>query len=318
MNELKLMTDSSIKTEDGREFTRLIGGFGEGKPMFIVWQAAELLGLRTGDLNDNFSNNANQFEKGVDFVDLKPLNDENVKTGSVDMTEFFKSVGITHHKYGRAKRWLAFSYSGMMKLVKIATTKESWTIYDNFLEDYFQTKAENQVMKNTIEEEIEELIKQKAFFMGMVAMEENELDQLKMMKEYENVNKRITKLEKSLTKEETIKELQPKLHIADKVLDTKSSYDIGTFAKILEVADMGRNNMLKWMRSAGILMDGNVPYQQYTKYFKVIPVEKNGYTNYKTLLRPNGIEYIIKKLIKEGVVLTKSVDDILSELESIA
>lgn len=318
MNELKLVTSNSVKTEDNREFTRLVGGFGEDKPIFTVWQAAELLGLTSREIAQNYKRNKSEFAYDLDVIDIKSAVTQSDSDQKLVAETLSEALGYHQNKFNATKEWLAFSYSGMMKLVKIATTKESWTIYDNFLEDYFQTKAENQVMENTIEEEIKELIKQKAFFMGMVAQEEDELGQIKMMKEYENVNKRITKLEKSLTKEETIKELQPKLHIADKVLDTKSSYDIGTFAKILEVADMGRNNMFKWMRSVGILMDGNVPYQQYAKYFKVIPVERNGYTNYKTLLRPNGVEYIVKRLIKEGEVLPKSVNDILSELESIA
>lgn len=318
MNNIKLMTNSNIRTEDGREFTRLMGGFGENKPMFTSWQAAELLGLGTRDINRNIDRNIDRFEHGIDIVDLKsavPMRDSDQ---SIDFPTLLIDSGLSQSKLNATKKWLAFSYSGMMKLVKIATTKESWAIYDNFLEDYFQTKAENQVMKSTIEEEIEELIKQKAFFMGMVAQEEDELDQIKMMKEYESVNKRITKLEKSLTKEETIKELQPKLHIADKVLDTKSSYDIGTFAKILEIDGIGRNNMFKWLKGQEILMNNNTPYQKHAKYFKVIPVQSNGYTNYKTLLKPNGIEYIVKRLIEDGQVITKSVDDVLLELKNIA
>lgn len=316
-NIMVLRTNGSIKTSDDREFTRLVGGFGEDKPMFTVWQAGELLGLRTSDIMDNFNNNIDEFENAVDFVDLKSLNGGIVKTEHIEITSFLKSVGITHHKYGRTKQWLAFSFSGMMKLVKIATTKESWEIYDRFLEDYFQTKAENKVMKDTIENQIEEWKNQKALFMGLAVMERDEVKQIELLKQMENANENITKLEKSLAKEEVVKQLQPRLHFADTITDTDSCYDIGSFAKILGVKDLGRNNMFKWMRNKELLMKSNEPYQRHMKYFKVIPTENNGYINNKTLLRPNGIEYIVKKLIEDDVVITKTVEQIINELEGI-
>lgn len=310
---VKLETDGSVKANDEREFTRLVGGFGKDKPMFLFWSIAELLGQKTEEVRQNFERNEGSFEKSVDFIDLKEF--DNVD----DIVNILKSIGITHHKYGRAKRWLAFSFSGMMKLVKIATTKESWEIYDRFLEDYFQTKAENQVMKNTIENQIEEWKNQKALFIGLAVMEKDEVKQLELLKQMENASENIARLEKSLTREETVKQLQHKIHIADTVSNIKGYYDMGDFAKILGVSDLGRNNMFKWLRGKKILMSDNVPYQNYVKYFKVIPTfAKNGYKSNKTLLKPNGIEYIVKKLIEDGIVVTRSIDEIIAELEQIA
>jgi hypothetical protein len=66
-------------------------------------------------------------------------------------------------------------------------------------------------------------------------------------------------------------------------------------------------------------MKGNIPYQQYTKYFKVVPfVSKNNQTYSKTLLRPEGVTYIYKKLIKDGKVINKSLDDIVKDLQETA
>lgn len=317
-NMIELKTNGKLVTKEGREFTRLIGGFGENKPMFTIWQAGELLGQETRLVTMNFENNFKEFEHGVDFVDLKSLVNDIDKTTDVEITSFLKSTGITHHKYGRTKQWLAFSFSGMMKLVKIATTNESWKIYDNFLEDYFQTKAENLTMKKTITEEIEELKKQKAFFIGMGAMENDPMKQIELFREMENVNYRIIKLEKMITQKQTVEELQPQLHIAETVGNVKGYYDMGDFAKILGIDDLGRNNMFKWLRGKKILMSDNVPYQHYVKYFKVIPtVSNNGYKSNKTLLRPNGVEYIVKKLIEDGRVVARSIDEIVAELEQI-
>lgn len=316
--KLDLKVDGSIKTKDNREFTRLVGGFGEGKPMFTVWQTGELLGLKTKAIKENFDNNINNFENRIDFIDLKSALDRNDSDQSIEITKFLKDVGYSQNKLNATKQWLAFSFSGMMKLVKIATTKESWEIYDRFLEDYFQTKAENKVMKNTIQSQIEEWKNQKAMFIGMAVMERDEAKRIELMREVDNAGVNISKLEKSMTRKETVEQLQPQLHIAETVGNARGYYDMGDFAKILGIDKMGRNNMFKWLRDQGILMDKNVPYQRYVKYFKVIPtVAKNGYKSNKTLLKPNGIEYIVKKLIDNKKIVTKTVEEIISELESI-
>ncbi|BAO04986.1 antirepressor protein [Clostridium botulinum B str. Osaka05] len=317
--ELKLFTDGKVKAGE-REFTRLIGGFGKDKPMFLLWQAGELLGQETREVTQNFERNRNNFDERIDFIDLKSLITENDKTETVDITSFFKSIGITHHKYGRASQWLAFSFSGMMKLVKIATTKESWAIYDRFLENYFKTKAENKVMKKTLDEEKEFLTERKKFILGSMFMEQDEQKRMDLFRENETISNRIKEIDVVLNKEKVIQELQPKIKIADSVTHTNNCYDLGTIAKILNIKNMGRNNLFKWLKEKEILMDNNAPYQRYIKYFKVITVT-NRYTNMannKTLLRPNGVEYIVKKLIDDNKIITKPVNETLEELEQTA
>ena len=95
---------------------------------------------------------------------------------------------------------------------------------------------------------------------------------------------------------------------------SKNDYDIGTFAKFLNIEDMGRNKMFQWLKDNEILMKNNTPYQKYNKYFTVIPVVKGAYSSNKTLLKAKGIEFVVKKLIKDGKIITKSVEEILKEL----
>lgn len=156
---IELFTDGKVKTKEGREFTRLIGGFGNDKPMFTIWQCGELLGITSREITQNYERNKENFTNNLDVIDLKSAITENDSDITVDITSFLKNVGYSQNKLNATKRWLTFSFSGMMKLVKIATTKESWNIYNDFLEDYFKTKAENVVMKKSIDKEIEELKK---------------------------------------------------------------------------------------------------------------------------------------------------------------
>lgn len=116
----KLQTNGKVVTKEGREFTRLMCGFGENKPMFTIWQAGELLGQETRVINGNFERNRAEFEIGVDFIDLKSLNTQNVKTKPIDVTGFLKDVGYSQNKLNATKKWLVFSFSGLMKICYIS------------------------------------------------------------------------------------------------------------------------------------------------------------------------------------------------------
>ena len=63
-------------------------------------------------------------------------------------------------------------------------------------------------------------------------------------------------------------------------------------------------------------MDSNSPYAIYSDYFKVIPVTKNGFNSNKPLLKSKGISFIVKKLIKEGRIETKSYKKIIENMNS--
>ena len=292
MNEnkvIELFKNGEVKTEN-REFTRLIGGFGNNKPMFTIWQAGELLNISSREITQNYTRNVSKFEGNVDVKDLKSVITENDNDQSIDIAGFLKDVGYSQNRLNRTKQWLIFSYSGMMKLVKIATTKESWDIYDRFLEDYFQTKAENEVMKNSIEDEIKELIKDKAFYLGESLISSDETERIKYAQKSEDINRRIIELEKTKSEKDVLAKVKDKIDVADKIGKSKNDFDVGKFAKIIGIKHMGRNNMFKWLRDEEILQEDNTPYQRYMDYFSVQAIPAvNGYTYYKTLLKPTGI-----------------------------
>lgn len=321
-NVIKLFEEGKVKTKDGsREFTRIIGGFGENKPNFLLWQVGELLGLSTKAVRQNFENNEANFDEGIDFVNLKSGSISNASETNVDIVGFLKEVGYSQSLLNATKRWLAFSFSGMMKLVKIAKTEESWDIYDSFLEDYFKTKAENIVMKKTLKEEREFLIEQKKFMLGSMFMEQDESKRINLFSENEKLSERIKEIDIVLSNEQLSKriqeELQGELAIADSFTNSTSCYDVGTFAKILDIKGFGRNNLYSWMREQKFLMNNNNPYSTHSEHFKVLPV-KNKFTDRvdnKTLIKAKGIKYIFEKLIKDGKVIPKSINEVIEELK---
>ena len=100
---------------------------------------------------------------------------------------------------------------------------------------------------------------------------------------------------------------KPKVEFYDTVTQSETHLDFGEVAKIINRKDMGRNNLMKYLRNKKILRDNNVPYQQYINqgYFKLTE------TNYvaggevcigiKTVVFQKGVDFIIK-LLKEDLV----------------
>ncbi len=111
---------------------------------------------------------------------------------------------------------------------------------------------------------------------------------------------------------ERIRKDEPKVKFADHVGDSTNVIDVNRMAKLC--ADhgirIGRNRLLAWMRSCGILMGGNIPYQEYIEngYFRVKEsvYETNGQTRtyQQTFVTGKGQQYILSRLMREygGVI----------------
>ena len=111
---------------------------------------------------------------------------------------------------------------------------------------------------------------------------------------------------------ERIRKDEPKVKFADHVGDSTNVIDVNRMAKLC--ADhgirIGRNRLFAWMRSRGILMGGNIPYQEYIEngYFRVKEsvYETNGQkrTYQQTFVTGKGQQYILSRLMREygGVI----------------
>lgn len=305
-NVLKLRMEGTVSTKEGREFTRLIGGFGEDKPVITTKQISELIGYDNSIVARTINRNIQHFQEGIDIIDLKSA-----------MPEWQSEIGYTKNAFNASKNIYGLSEAGFLLYLKFAEGDKAVELYKEFIEDYFKTKAENQVMEKTLQEELDFLKDQKKFLLGSMFMETDESKKIDFFNQNEKINSRINEIQITLSKEQLVEQLKPQLSIAERFTHAKVNYDLGTFSKVLKIKDLGRNNLFKWLREQKILMASNQPYQRYIDYFEVLPLE-NKYTDridYKTMIKPLGIEYIVKRLIKDGKIITKSVEQILKELE---
>jgi anti-repressor protein len=95
----------------------------------------------------------------------------------------------------------------------------------------------------------------------------------------------------------------PKVEFAEQLLGTTNGIDFGTSAKAMKLP-FGRNKLFEICRKLNVLMNNNVPYQNYVDsgYFVVIessfnnPKSGDRILTFKTLITAKGQEWLIKKI----------------------
>lgn len=93
--------------------------------------------------------------------------------------------------------------------------------------------------------------------------------------------------------------LQPKAEFHDAVTEAINAQDVNHIAKVFGT---GQNRFFKWMREEGILMHGNVPYQQHVDagHFRVVEKQYKdrigeSHTYTQTLVTGKGLSYLQKR-----------------------
>ena len=107
----------------------------------------------------------------------------------------------------------------------------------------------------------------------------------------------------ALSAEAECEKLRSKAEYFDRVADTRDSFSLGETAKLLEISGFGRNNLIKFLRAVGLLMEGNIAKQRYVDrgYFHIVIHEytaPDGELRVKAVTRvyPKGIDYIRRRL----------------------
>lgn len=269
MNDIKV---NGTQIFMGIEIPVIEGGFGENQKIILAKTVAKIHGVRTNDIQDLIFQNIDEFEFGVDILDLC---DENFKTDA---------VGLGFITSNRQKHCYILSEQGYMLLVGFMKTNKAKEIRKNLRREYF---AMRQIINSSEQEKAEYLL---AIYNGgqnaVVA------------------SKRLSELE---VKEATAP-LLPKAAFHDAVSVSENSIPFGKFAGTFQnkVKNFGRNKIMEWCRKQGYLCSSydlkNKPSQQmiesgYMEY-EENPYDQNGrkYVTYKPLLTGRGQIWLTKKL----------------------
>lgn len=125
MNELKVNGTQDFM---GKEIPIIEGGFGEGKKVILAKTIAEIHEMNLGKINQLINNNIDEFEDGIDILDLK-LND----TYKVSLQELnFSNRDITI-----SKNIYLLSEQGYIALVMLMRTEKAKEIRKQLRREYF-------------------------------------------------------------------------------------------------------------------------------------------------------------------------------------
>lgn len=98
----------------------------------------------------------------------------------------------------------------------------------------------------------------------------------------------------------------PKVEFYDRIIDSQTAINMQEVAGVLNVPNMGRNNLFKFLREKSVLNFNNMPYRQYIEagYFEVKETTRNirgaDTVILVTLVSQKGLEFIKKKIDQRG------------------
>ena len=267
-----------LVTVCGFKFTGVSGGFGEDKKAMLVKDIAKIHGREVKEVNKLINNNRYRFKDGVDIIDLK--------TGYSESPVL--QLGITKAEYGNSNNIYLLSERGYSKLLKIMDDDLAWDIYDQLVDDYFNMREQRRIPQTYAEA------------LRAYADEVEESERLKAENEKQKL---------------LLAEQQPKVEVYDTTMSTDGLLSFKQVADIIAIKGLGRNKLMEFLRSRGILLDKsnkNRPAGKYVDagYFKeVIVTYDNGYgknnNTTTTYVTPEGLAFIINQVNKYYVTKSK-------------
>ena len=268
----------------GMEIPVIEGGFGKDQKVILAKTIAEIHGMKLFKVNELINNNIEEFENGVDILDLKT---------SEHFAILAKDNGIyTQNALNSSKNIYLLSEQGYMLLVGFMKTEKAKKIRKQLRREYF---AMREIINSN------EQLKAMALLKALEgATTEERLQGIGQYTEFKVQEATTPLLEK-------IEEDKPMVDFANTISASSNSVDVGIFAKLVkdENIPLGRNKLFDWLRANKYLMKNNVPYQTYIDngYFEIVEYTYN--TPYgsklgtKTLVTGKGQIKLVEKLRKE-------------------
>lgn len=277
-NDLKVIGTQKFM---GIDIPVIEGGFGENQKVMLAKTIAEIHGVRMNDIQDLIQQNIDEFEFGIDLLDLC---DKNFKTDA---------IGLGFITSNRQKNCYLLSEQGYMLLVGFMKTPKSKEIRKDLRREYF---AMREVVNSSKQLKAQLLL---SIYDGG----QNAILASKQLSELEVKEATTPLLQK-------IEEDKPKAEFHDAVSVAENCIDFGKFAATFQnnnKVSFGRNKIMDWCRKRDYLCSSdslkNKPTQQminsgYMQY-KENTDERNGkhYITYTPMLTGKGSIWLTKQLL---------------------
>lgn len=255
----------------GIEVPVIEGGFGNNQKVMLSKTIAEIHDTEVKHINELINSNIDEFEEGVDIIDLKVVD-------SIDYN--LENLGMNKMQISKSQNIYLLSEQGYMTLVMLMRTNKAKEIRKQIRKQYF---AMREIINS--DEDLKKELAYKLMVGGIGSIE---------------AHKQLVALETRPLLQK-IEEDKDKVEFAETVQRSNDTVDFNAFSKILsnEGIIIGRNKLFELLRNEDVLMTGvnhNQPYQRYVKqgYFKVIEYIKNEKIGFKTVITGKGQQWLIK------------------------
>lgn len=267
----------------GKEIPVITGGFSEGQKVVLAKTIAEIHGVELREVNQLINNNIDEFDFGIDILDLKNTKYFNIITNDLE-------IKVSNN----TKNFYLLSEQGYHALVSLMRTDKAKAIRKQLRREYFAMR---------------EIINSNEQLKAMALLKATEGKTVE-----ERLNGIVTYAELKVEEEtqpllEKIDDLEPLADRYNIYLDTDGLTDISSFSKSLGIKKLGRNNLYKWMRENKYLDKDNKPYQKYIEQelFLLKPngshkVKNEVIPDFKVFLTKKGVDKFINKFIKIGLL----------------
>ena len=266
----------------GFEIPNIYGGFGEGQKVVLAKTVAEIHEVRLNDIQTLINENLDEFEFGIDLIDLK-VTDTNGYN--------FEELGFTKMQIAKSKNIYLLSEQGYMALVSLMRTEKAKELRKKFRREYF-------AMREIINSD--EQLRAKLLLSIYNGGQEGII-----------ASKKLTELEVSeATKPllEKIEEDAPKVSFAERILKDGDNILVRELAKIAtdEGYKIGEKRLYNKLREWGYICSNSTePTQNAMErdYFlvqtKIINTPYGSKQVFTTLITPKGQVRIVERLLKE-------------------
>jgi len=229
----------------GKEIPVVEGGFGEGQKVVLAKTIAEIHGMELREVNQLINNNIDEFDFGIDILDLKNTKYFNIITNDLE-------IKVSNN----TKNFYLLSEQGYHALVSLMRTEKAKTIRKQLRREYF---AMRKVINSS--EQLKSNLLLEIYNGG-----QNGVLASKQLVELEK-KPLIDTIEKQ---SDAINELKPHAEYAERVLeDKKTTLTPTQIAKDFGMAGQGLN---------ALLHDLGVQYKQNGQWLLYAKYQGKGYT----------------------------------------
>ncbi|MDB8790534.1 ORF6N domain-containing protein, partial [Romboutsia sp. 1001216sp1] len=134
INEIQVLGTQEFM---GKQVPVIEGGFGIGQKVVLAKTVAEIHEQRLDKVNELINNNIDEFEEGIDFLDLKVTLGKGYN---------FEELGFNKMQVAKAKNIYILSEQGYMCLISFMKTEKAKELRKKFRREYFSMRETLRVL----------------------------------------------------------------------------------------------------------------------------------------------------------------------------